>query len=357
MPLLRAQFNVELPRPLLILGARRAESDTGWHVPSEVVLQRVCLGGFTCEVELQLPFGHPALTKKDEAAYFTASELSLSVFREDPDAPPAAPRNDQGHRDLRARSEYFDKRYDEYVSVARQVVERIMNFGRYALGIDSFRDMREVSPDCFNNPEWYYDQDGPLASGTVRFDVAFEISKDPGLWSMSGISPQNHTWLSDAVDSEVCIPLHRELHALSKDAARAGDLRRAVIEMAVALEVGTKHAFFAPASAAFEAFEFLEEKRKVEVSVLELLKQPAERAFGTSFRDVDAHAFKLVEEVFRCRNKVAHRGRLEYRDAKGKLRTADREVVREWWQASESVLDWLEADCGLEKISGVGASG
>lgn len=147
--------------------------------------------------------------------------------------------------------------------------------------------------------------------------------------------------------------MHRELQALGKDAIRLGDLRRAVIELAVASEVAVKQAFFAPDSAAFEAFEFLEEQRKVEVSVLELLKQPAERAFGKAFSDVDEEAASNLEELFRCRNKVAHRGKLEFRDKKQRVRSADRERVSAWWQATETHFCWLESRCGLSPIEGL----
>jgi len=115
----------------------------------------------------------------------------------------------------------------------------------------------------------------------------------------------------------------------------------------VASEVAVKQAFFAPDSAAFEAFEFLEEKRKAEVTILELLKEPAKRAFGRGFPDIDAAATGRLEELFRCRSKVAHRGKLEYRDASGRIHTANQDTVRGWWHATDRLFEWLEGECGL----------
>lgn len=349
MPSLHAVYDVELPRPLLISGVPVPNETGEWRFPPGIGIQKVEREDFCCSLTLNQP-RHPARVTADKKALFAVYAIEIRISREEEEAPPEVDR-DQGNQGFRSRLQYFDSRQTPYKKVAQAIVERVMAFARYKLGMDGARGIGDLGPDCFANPTWFYDDEQMFEAGTITLNSFMDLPLSVSDWSMRGIDPHMRTWLADLSDPS--IPLHRELHALSKDAARSGDLRRAVIEMAVAVEVATKHAFFAPASAAFEAFEFLEEKRKVEVTVVELLKQPAARAFGRSFFDVDAEAFRSVEEIFRCRNKVAHRGRLEYRGASGDTVIADRSVVRRWWLAAQTLLNWLESDCELEGIQGL----
>jgi hypothetical protein len=51
------------------------------------------------------------------------------------------------------------------------------------------------------------------------------------------------------------------------------------MELAISAEIAVKQAFFAPSSAAGEAFEYFEDKNLVRIGAIELLKEPARRAF------------------------------------------------------------------------------
>jgi len=111
--------------------------------------------------------------------------------------------------------------------------------------------------------------------------------------------------------------------------------------LAIACEVAVKQVFFAKSSIAGEAYEYLESKRKVEVSVPELIDGAAKQAFGESFKTAHSPEFKSISYLFQCRNKIAHRGEAWYRDERGTRHEIDRDTLATWWQSVENLLGWL----------------
>ena len=49
-----------------------------------------------------------------------------------------------------------------------------------------------------------------------------------------------------------------------------------------------------------------------------------------------------IDYLFRCRNKVVHRGNAVYRDARGKLREATNKNLEDWWIAALKLINWLK---------------
>jgi len=129
----------------------------------------------------------------------------------------------------------------------------------------------------------------------------------------------------------------------AKQAIYENDVLKAVIFLAIVCEVSIKRTFFAHNSYAGEAFNYLEEKRKVEVSPVELIKDVAERAFGQSFKKYAPVPFEHIEYLFRCRNKVAHRAQPIYRDKFGELVVLEKEELIVWWRSVTYLLDWLNS--------------
>jgi len=64
---------------------------------------------------------------------------------------------------------------------------------------------------------------------------------------------------------------------------------------------------------------------------------------GQSFQQANRSAATDIEQLFRARNKVAHRGEAVYRDATGVLQPVTRETLRKWWAAVEAVVAWVQA--------------
>ena len=107
--------------------------------------------------------------------------------------------------------------------------------------------------------------------------------------------------------------------------------------LAITCEVAIKSKFFREESLSAVAFDYLEEKRQVEITVNELIDRVAKRAFGQAFKDHDADAAKDIEHLFKCRNKVAHRARAEFKDDKGTLHQIGEADLHKWWKTYSSI--------------------
>ena len=101
--------------------------------------------------------------------------------------------------------------------------------------------------------------------------------------------------------------------------------------------------FFAATSPAGAAFDYLEYRSKVSVRVLELLDLIAAEAFAKGYRIEFPDYYKHIDFLFRCRNKIAHRGELNYRDDSGNSHQATKAGVAEWWASVAHLRTWLDS--------------
>ena len=124
-------------------------------------------------------------------------------------------------------------------------------------------------------------------------------------------------------------------------AASLGNLRRAVLETALACEIAVKQALFSGSPESEAAFAYLEDKGQVSASVHSLIGEVLREATGQDFKTEEPESYKLIELLFRARNKAAHRATLKYRDHAGQWQTVDDATYREWRKAAEKLIDWL----------------
>lgn len=103
-----------------------------------------------------------------------------------------------------------------------------------------------------------------------------------------------------------------------------------------------KRAFFKRDAIAGDTFDYLEEKRHLEVTTIVLINKVAKRAFGESFRDYSESSFSNIDYLFQCRNKIAHRAQAVYRDGKGVQQTVDTSTIEAWWYSVSELFEWLE---------------
>ena len=121
------------------------------------------------------------------------------------------------------------------------------------------------------------------------------------------------------------------------------NVRRAVLEMAVAVEVMVKRKFFGGSGAAGVAFEHFEDKGKLNVRVIDLLHKTAEVVYGESFKKTNPDEYEHLDHLFRARNKVAHRGEAKFRDDNGDLDVVDNAMLHLWWDAVTTLRSWLRS--------------
>jgi hypothetical protein len=273
----------------------------------------------------------------------------VDVSREEEERVPDVVVSEAGGHDYTPRTPYFQQRAPEYSAAARTCLERFLTFVRFGLGQPLLWGAGDAPPRAIESTTWL-DADGTPINPGIQVLGSISIGlRDKG-WHSHPLSAADEARIRLALKASPDPPLHHVILAQGKDAAIAGDLRRAVMELAIASEVAVKHAFFAPNSPAGEAFEYFEDKSLLRAGVIDLLGEPSRRAFGEGFKDHDEAACQAVEYLFRCRNKVVHRGQLVFRDAKSIVCVADQAVIRDWLGAVLRLFEWLEAKAGLRGL-------
>jgi len=285
----------------------------------------------------------------DGTALIGAYDCVVDVSRDESEAVPEVVQTPRG-RDFTARVPYFQARAGKYGGAARSCLERFLSFVRFSLGQPLIWGSGDSPPRVIESTTWL-DPDGNEINPGIQVVTAGSIGERDPAWHSYPLTSASEAALRVALEKETVIPLHHVLLAQAKDAALQGDLRRAVMELAIASEVAVKQAFFAPDSAAGEAFEYFEDKGALRAGVLDLVSEPARRAFGESFKDYSGEQFERLDYLFRCRNKVVHRGELVFRDRSGNELSADRAVISAWLGAVRSLFAWLEAKAGLRGVA------
>ena len=67
----------------------------------------------------------------------------------------------------------------------------------------------------------------------------------------------------------------------------------------------------------------------------------AKHTLGESFKEANPTAFENIDLLFRCRNKVAHKGELTYRLDSGIQHSVNRETLETWWASTEELMVWI----------------
>jgi hypothetical protein len=242
-----------------------------------------------------------------------------------------------------ARYSYIEPRLEAYASVAENVTNRLIKYFKFTLGNPLLREIATLDLKV-SNPEWTDENGAPLPRALVisRSQLPIGLAHSPA-FGIQAFSPAQSHELEKALQADRTYELYEELIADARTALLQRNLRRAVLEMAIACEVATKQLFFKEATLAGDAFEYLEDKSKVNVSVPEFLNKVSKAVFGTGFYDSHKKDWHNIEYLFQCRNKVAHRGILRYNDQHGTPQNVDFETLRDWWDSLDTLIAWIRS--------------
>jgi hypothetical protein len=166
------------------------------------------------------------------------------------------------------------------------------------------------------------------------------------------MGPDNKSYFDNDICSKIKVAtedqhykeseIYEKIYADSREAYIEGHFHRSVMSLAVACEVAIKTFYFSQTTPAGMAFKYLQEKRKVEVSPVELIHKVAELALGQSFRDYNKKSYDCIEHLFQCRNKVVHQAALSY-SLNGKEVTPSKEEINEWLDSANRLFEWLNS--------------
>ncbi len=240
----------------------------------------------------------------------------------------------------------------EFQHTVVEVLNRLIRFFKYEKRHPNLRPLYFSDflsqEQQFCNPTWQT-LDGqaltvsatPLTSGIITIPGLGLLRDD--LFGIQAFTADEAPKLEQYLSStNHIISLSEQLLSDAQSAALANNVRRAVLELAIAIEVFVKSAFFNQEKAVESVFEYLMDKVRETVKVTELLDSASLKVFGESFKTASRESYRHLDHVFRCRNQVAHKGEPRYRDDSGAWHEADQELLLKWWEAAIEMFAWLQ---------------
>jgi len=328
MTTLSARFTIDIPSPCLL----------AW--PEDQTPEIVAtLDKFSVVAKLLSEKGRRSKQRDDVYWTTSLSQLEIEISRRENEALPDVIVKPDGMRDMTGLDEYLRLRLPEYQKAALEIANRILHFFQYSLYTPLVRPIAEWN-QSLHNPTWF-DKSGRELCGGTRTIVGQPIPGRRGELGARKLTPVELPELQSFIAAPTEPPLAVTLLSDAQTAWFEGSLRRSVLELAICTEVLVKRRFFSKTSPAGAAFDYLEDKAKVSVKVLELLDAVAEEAFGFSYKKQEPAHYREIDHLFRCRNKIAHRGELSFRDDTGKATNVDAPIVETWWHAVENLRQWL----------------
>lgn len=304
---------------------------------------------FDCEIDdfkvkiKLLPEYSRTKESNDEHWTYILHQAHISISKEEQEAPPKFIHDTQDNINASHSAQiiYFDKRRNSYSRTAQEATNRIIRFFKYKLNTPYLREFPlDQCFQCFQNPKWT-NQSGEEVGNDTHIFVANRIPGFEGELGVSKFTKNLAGNLKDALERPLELNLYEELISDAQSALFEGNIRRGVLELAIGCEIIVKRTFFSQNTPAGAAFDYLEDKSLVRVTVIDLIDHIASEAFGRSFRiDHPAHYINIVY-LFRCRNKIAHRGELLYRDNSRNYQQADFDTIANWWTSISKLRCWL----------------
>ena len=326
MPQLTALFKVPLSAPILIRSDGKPRSYSANMEEFKVTLKIA-------------PDGGRRSKKKNERLWTsTCHEVLISVSREEKEPPPEIIIRPDGTHDVSVRGPYFNERGPLYRGVACKALNNAISFFKYELRQPLLTPLDEGTQE-FQNPEWSDGKGNEINPGRFMF-LATAMFGSHGEFGVRKFEGKHKKYFQSSLVKPKQVSLHQEILSDAQASAFEGNIRRAVLELAIACEVFAKHTFFGSTDNAAQVFEALEDKGKISVRVIDLIDIGGEILLNGSFKAFNRVAYNDIDYMFRARNKVAHRGEPIYRDEKGKLHTVDINILKKWWVSVQTLFSW-----------------
>lgn len=323
-----AHFEVMLPGQCLV----------AW--PEEKEIWSNCtIKEFDVSVQFIVDPSHKFKHKDDELWTYIIHHILVRVSREEDEAPPIVIPDEKGILDYRIQGSYFSERKKEYGAVAQEVVNRLIRFFKFKLKTPYLTELLILHND-FQNAKWTDQSGNEIRTG----GATLVVRGVPGLRGELGVQklmPESIKSLHSALQDPISPSLHEEIISDAQTALFQKNFRRAVFELAIACEIAIKGKYFSEDSPAGMAFEYLEDKGQVKVRVLDFIDRIAKEAIGKSFRSDYSEHYQNIDHLFRCRNKIAHRGALLYRDDSGVAKIVDCKTISSWWNSVSVLIEWI----------------
>lgn len=330
MPIIKALFRVDVSSPCLI----------EWPEGSSPELT-IEMDGMQVEVGL-FSEEYPISTSTINAHPITyLGYILITVSHNEISSPPEVILTSDGEEDMSARFSYFRTLLPAYRDVAFTTANRILNYFRYVLFTPLVRPISRYTYSL-KGPIWIDENMSDISKAILPL-AAINSDIPRGVFDGKIFTQDRLGEFQNYLSSQTEPNIIMELLADAQTSWVEGNLRHSILELAICTEILVKRKFFEQDSPAGAAFDYLEDKAKVQIKVLDLLDAVAEAAFFMSFRKDQFNNYKNIDHLFRCRNKIAHRGELIFRDDSGKIINVDENIVKNWWDSVMELKKWLES--------------
>lgn len=330
MSRLTAIYEVELPRGLR---AQRAEDDE--------LSYRVSIGHFAVDVILLRNDGARLKAINDQHVTRLIEKIQLRVVRDEESEPPSVPRTESGGEDFGARSQWFGERKNDYAQTALTIVNRLIRFFKFRMRSPHLHEFMGHE-DCFMNPIWRNENGESLQPGILECSGRMISPPGPALLGERAFTAADDSNFEESLIAGIIPKTYHEFLSDAQTSACVGNLPRAILEIAIACEVASKQLFFGAGGVTTSAFDYLEGRGRINIRVIELLDGVAKHTFGDSFKEANRDAFRDIDFLFRCRNKVAHKGEVSFRDDSGTKHEVNRQTLERWWASIDELMRWIE---------------
>jgi hypothetical protein len=324
---LHAKFEIRIPAPLLVATPKNYK---------ELIKLQHSKDGFDVDI-LLLPetTARSRVCRQDGMEIHEILKIMLTVSRNEKEPPPASDRD--------ARSSFFQSIYEDYINIAEETVNRVLTFFRYRLGNPLIRTISFYDDNNLCNPKWFNEAGNQLSPD---FGVSTASCMPARYYDCEfDIRSYEHQRYRHELECELMSvdkpELYEEILSDARDAIVQENYRRAILEMAIACEIYVKQIFFRTTELSSSVFDYLESKRKIEVSTIDLINGVSREAFGESFKDNYSEDYRNIDHLFRARNKIAHLGEAFYKDDSGKKLYVYDDSLMQWWKSIKQVVDWL----------------
>lgn len=218
------------------------------------------------------------------------------------------------------RSSYIEPRLKAYARVAADVSNRLLKYFKLTLGNPLLQET-STQDWIFSNPEWSDENGTPLPRALliIKSQLPVGLTHSPA-FGIRVFTPAQSYELEKALQADGTYEVYEELLADARAALIQGNLRRAVLEMAIAGEVATKQLFS-------------KKGRRAASNIPVALHTSAKKAFGTSFCQSNPKDWHNIESLFQCRNNVAH----------GNIQNIEFNTLRDWWDSLDALIAWVRS--------------
>lgn len=303
----------------------------------------ICEGYYEIKINLSFMDGSPKSGRVDSDLYKQLVDKVEIIVSNEVDSIPEILINENGSRDLHKISSFDDGVKGGYSQLAQKYYQRLISFVKYNLK-QPFQDDEYINKDQFSNPSWS-DAKGNIF-GTIS--AVHHVQPVPGMdgkpLGSETLKISHSGLIQQALSEEKYIELYQEILSDAQAAIFSEDIRRAVFELAIVCELSTKRKYFSEGGIPGLAFDYFEDKGKIKVTVLELISTIGEEALGESFKIRSPDDFRNIDYLFRCRNKVAHRGKVLFKDDSGVVTEPDIRMIEGWFESVETLLQWLSSN-------------